>query len=98
MENDVYERIYFLQLLKEKWLSVQNHIVNVHQWAGNDMFHQCSHPPLTNEQKRSTAWLKKGSKAHKAICSVVSNDRLLSDLKKMTKFKHTGMTIIYIYI
>ena len=77
------------QLLKEKWLSIQNHIVGVHSWTSCDKFHKCEHDPVRKEEEDSCL-LVAGSKAHKTLISVISKPKLLDDLKQMTKFKHTG--------
>ena len=87
-----------LQLLQEKWLSVQHHIVDVHQWNGNDVFHKCDHARLTREERDDTAFLVPGSKAHTVVVNVVTKPRLLDDLKKMTKFKHTGIIYFEHYV
>lgn len=42
-------------LKQQKWLSILNHIANVHQGHG-DLFLECVHPPIEYDRK----WLKKG--------------------------------------
>lgn len=47
------------QLLKEKLLSIPEHISNIHHFPTNSQHRTCCHPPLTGE--RSKAWLNKDS-------------------------------------
>jgi hypothetical protein len=82
-------------MLKEKWLSVQHHISNIHSWACNNLFHQCEHEALSAEEKRETTWLTVGSPAQQAVSKIVTKKKLMADLKQMTMFKHTGY---YLYI
>ena len=83
------------QILKEKWTSVVHHTVNVHSWEGAHAFVKCEHPSLTPEECRKKEWLKAGSLAHEALKSVVLNKKLLTDIKKMTQFCHTGNLEVY---
>ena len=78
------------QLLREKWLSLLNHITNRHAWGGNQLFHKCEHAKLTLEQKRFTKWLNPKSEAYKALQSVVTATQFLNALPQVTKFCHTG--------
>lgn len=38
--------------LKEKWVSILNHVVNVHRWEGSNKFKKCAHKKLTKRDKR----------------------------------------------
>jgi hypothetical protein len=78
------------QLLKEKWISVLNHVSNNHRWTGNVLFHRCDHSKLTAKQKKQTLWLDQKSEAFKALQAVVMNNRVLNVLPQLTKFCHTG--------
>ena len=72
-------------LMKEKWLSLLNHVQNIHSWAGNAQFHQCEHGEI---EKRK--WLNAGSCEFEALEEVVNNQKTLSDLKYLVNFFHTG--------
>ena len=78
------------QVLKEKWLSLLQHITNRHSWGGNQHFHKCAHDKLTLQQKRSTKWLNPKSEAFKALQSIVTGTRFLNALPQITMFCHTG--------
>ena len=75
-----------VELLKEKWSSLLNHIANEHEWEGFSKYHKCSHGPLT--QKRM--WITKGSSTHVALKAIVLDSRTIQDLKYLTHFMHSG--------
>ena len=77
-------------VLREKWESILNHIVNKHTWNGNTYFHKCCHPDLTTRQIRKKKWLKPDSLAFVALEKVVLDKRLSKDIAKLTEFCHTG--------
>ncbi len=78
------------QLLREKWLSVFNHIINVHSWAGYTQFHKCAHSELSREEVAETAWLNPNSEAFKALQTIVTDTRTNNALPYLTQFCHTG--------
>ena len=83
-------------LLKEKWLSVLHHTANKHnRWPGFKKFKKCEHHKLSRKEQKAIQWLKPGSSAHAALDEVVSNQRLLKDLEKLTEFHHTGDLEVY---
>ena len=84
-----------VQLLREKWKSVLNHIVNKHKWSGNTHFHKCDHRHIPSAEAKQICWLKPGSPAHLALEEVVLNNKLLKDLAKLTDFCHTGNLEVY---
>jgi len=49
----------------------------------NALFPKCVHPTLSPEKQRSKKWLKSGSAAHNALKTVVFQDTLLRDIKKL---------------
>ena len=61
------------ELLREKWRSVLNHIVNRHAWAGAKFFKRCAHNPLTLEQRREKKWLKADTVAFTALSKIVED-------------------------
>lgn len=77
-------------LLKEKWLSIIYHSANVHEWTGNTLYHQCSHPPIPNDEPKEYKWLTPGSAAHHELKSIVQDSSLLNDLDPLSVFCHTG--------
>ena len=84
-----------VQLLREKWKSVLDHVVNKHKWSGNTLFHQCCHRRISSSEAKQICWLKPGSQAHIALEEVVLNKKLLKDLEKLTDFCHTGKIEVY---
>lgn len=82
-------------LLVEKWTSVTFHITNVHQWATGEKFLQCAHQPLSVEEEASKPWLESESPAHVALNEVVFNQRLLKDIRKLSKCCHTGQLEVF---
>ena len=81
------------QLLREKWVSILFHIQNKHSWTGNMLFNKCCHPSIP--QHREKAWLNPSSEAFVALQNILLDKTLLSDLKHLTNFSHTGSLEIY---
>ena len=83
--------------LVDKWTSIVHHISNEHEWDDdpNALFPKCVHPTLSPEEQRSKKWLKSGSAAHNALKTVVLQDTLLRDIKKLTGFHHTGSLEVF---
>ena len=69
--------------MKERWVLILRHIVNVLEWSCEIEYFQCAHDPNNNDESRSRAWLHDGSNAHKALQNVVLSKRLLEDLDKV---------------
>ena len=84
-----------VDLLREKWKSVLEHISNVHKWSGNSHFHQCCHGPISSSEAKKICWLKPGSQAQLALEDIVLNTKLLKDLAKLTNFCHTGKLDVF---
>lgn len=85
-------------VLREKWLSMLEHIVNKHTWKSSPKFQlvkKCGHAAMSKREKKSITWLKKGSPALVALEEVVTNQKLLKDLAKLTEFHHTGQLESY---
>ena len=53
------------------------------------------HPTLSPEEQRSKKWLKSGSASHNALRTVVLQDTLLQDNKKLDGFHHTGSLDVF---
>ncbi|XP_078352898.1 uncharacterized protein LOC144637699 [Oculina patagonica] len=84
-----------VNILREKWRSVLDHITNKHKWSGNTHFHQCCHRRISSSEAKNICWLKPGTQAHLALEEVVLNTKLLKDLAKLTDFCHTGKLEVY---
>ena len=41
-----------VQLLREKWKSVLDHVANKHKWSGNTLFHQCCHRRISSSEAK----------------------------------------------
>ena len=80
-------------LLKEKWMSLIFHIQNKHEWTGYENFHQCAHPTSSDHEQRK--WLDPTSDSFKALQEILFSSKLLSDLKHLTRFSHTGSLEVY---
>ena len=82
-------------LLKEKWVSIIFHVQNKHEWTGNSLFHKCCHPDLPSEQARNKEWLDPRSEAFEALQRIIFDKSILSDLKYLTEYSHTGTLEVY---
>ncbi|XP_063405831.1 uncharacterized protein LOC134689792 [Mytilus trossulus] len=64
------------------WFGILHHVVNEHIWilSYDDTFHNntCNHGPLPEEREKS--YMEKGSDAHKALRSIVMDDRLIKNI------------------
>ena len=83
------------ELLREKWMSVIFHVQNKHRWAGYKKFRKCTHPRLTRKQQKAKEWIKPNTEAFTVLQSIVLDPKLLSELKFLTKFSHTGVLKVY---
>lgn len=76
-------------LVEEKWLSILNHVCDVHEGHG-DRFQACEHPPLAER-----SWITKGSKADKELQLIVGNKRLVKDVRKLSPAQQTSQLEAY---
>ncbi|XP_073455419.1 uncharacterized protein [Aquarana catesbeiana] len=76
-------------LLVEQWSSIVYHIANQHCWQMGDLYKECHHAGIMEEEDRGTDWLKVGSTAHGVFKDIVLNKKLIKDLKQLS-FCHTG--------
>ena len=74
-----------VEILKEKWLSILEHITNKHTFKGNKYYKSCEHGKRLRRK-----WLKKDSSAFTALKKIVADPKLLADFPYLTKFNHTG--------
>ena len=80
-------------ILREKCLSLLNHITGKHYWKSSPDFKvvtKCGHAAISLKDQKSIIWLESGSPAHVALEEIVMNKKLLRDLGKLTEFHHTG--------
>lgn len=70
-------------LISQKWLSILNNVVDVHEGHG-DLYPRCLHGPLDDRD-----WLKQGSKAYVELEAVVKGKLLVNDIQKLS---HIGQT------
>ena len=93
-------------LLREKLLSIPDHISNIHSYPANEHYTECTHPPLTGD--RAKAWLAPGSlvfsklkifdlkqiiyqAVKKVKTALLGKDgSRVKDLSSMVGFTHTG--------
>ncbi len=68
-------------LLRERWTSILHHIVDEHEWEG-EQIHQCGHPPYSDDDS-VTQWLDRESKAFQVLQKEVLEKKLLKDLAKV---------------
>ena len=79
------------ELIREKWLSMLNHIRGIHFWEDNKLVHKCEHGQLDQKLK----WLKTDSPSFLALKSVAENKNILADIKYLSKFCHTGSLEVF---
>ena len=82
-------------LLREKWISILYHVINVHEWENHTLFKECAHREYTLHEMKTKAWLKESSFAYNALRKIVTDKSLLKDLKYLTEFNHTGTLEVY---
>ncbi|XP_065054534.1 uncharacterized protein LOC135683252 [Rhopilema esculentum] len=72
------------QLIKEKWLSLFNHIINKHEGHDGQLFKCCEHGPMERE------WLIKGKAAYKELKDKLTKTQLLNDIAKLSPVEQTS--------
>ncbi|XP_053315685.1 uncharacterized protein LOC128483495 [Spea bombifrons] len=77
-------------MLRERWNSLLRHIVNVHQWDDGTLFHACDHPPITENEEKSKAWLSIEGVPYRQMESVILDQKLQEDLEHLSQFCHAG--------
>ena len=75
-------------VLREKWLSILDHIANQHSWTDATQFMACEHGEIPPDESKQ--WLTRSSDQHQALMKIVTDKTLLQDLNKLTDFCHTG--------
>ncbi|XP_078695648.1 uncharacterized protein LOC144924408 isoform X1 [Branchiostoma floridae x Branchiostoma belcheri] len=64
-------------LVEGKWLSLDNHLHNVHS-GHSEAFPQCAHGPLRRQ------WLKPNTKASVKLSAIITKKSLLKDIRKLS--------------
>lgn len=82
-------------LCQEKWKSIIYHVAGIHQWPDFQLFSECRHDELTNEQRRNKVWLPIGSPAHNALKEVALKPKLLKDVCLLADFVQTGSLEVF---
>lgn len=72
------------QLMTEKWLSLGNHVQNIHTGHGQ-LFPTCLH----GHSSMKTKWLKPGSKVAEKFVSVISARNVKADVSKLSPHAQT---------
>ena len=65
----------------ERFLSVKHHIVNRHKSEHHVFYKECANPPLDKNTVLTTEWLVMGTKAHEALCKIISDATMLADME-----------------
>ncbi|KAK3099185.1 hypothetical protein FSP39_000706 [Pinctada imbricata] len=72
------------ELVREKWLSILNHVVDIHEGHG-ERFPTCQHGLLEDR-----LWMRKGFKPHMELERIVTGRMLLTDIKKLSPVGQTS--------
>lgn len=82
-------------ILKEKWISLLNHVINKHSFKENVYYKKCAHKRLTKKDRKGMEWVKKDSLVFEDLKKIVLNPYLLNSLPQLTKFCHTGQLEVF---
>ncbi|CAB4031322.1 Hypothetical predicted protein, partial [Paramuricea clavata] len=69
---------------EEKWLSLLNHIVDVHVHNENKLFMKCTHETIERQ------WLQTGSAIYKKLIEIITRPRLLTAIRKLSNYHQTS--------
>ncbi|KAJ8043633.1 hypothetical protein HOLleu_10819 [Holothuria leucospilota] len=75
-------------MMLAKWLSVANHIQNVHE-HDSQLFPKCLHGPL-DESDRKKKWLKPSTEVCEKMMDVITNKMLQNDAKQLSPVRQTS--------
>ena len=84
-----------VELLREKWCCILNHVMNKHKWDGNRQFTSCEHGKISQTHAKDVQWLVHGSPAYTCLQSVVMDKTILNDLPYLVEYNYTGMLRVY---
>ena len=83
--------IFLLTLsFNSRWLSIIHHAANHHDWGGDSSFTKCEHESLRQDEPRRVKWMVPGSLPHQELVKVITDKRIMKDIRKLNKFCHTG--------
>ncbi|XP_064637203.1 uncharacterized protein LOC135493645 [Lineus longissimus] len=77
------------EVLLAKWLSIMNHIQNIHEGHDNEKFPRCAHEVI-DESERKKKWLKPSTKVTEKVNALLTNKRLQTDVKKLSPLHQTS--------
>ncbi|KAK7502896.1 hypothetical protein BaRGS_00005845 [Batillaria attramentaria] len=80
-------------LMESKWLSLTNHIHDVHEHPSH-LFPQCQHPHLP-EGGRQKKWLTPGTKLSVKLGEVLESRQMLKDVRKLSTGPQTSAIEAY---
>jgi len=88
--DDAYGQHYTREdVIEDMWKSLDNHIHDVHRHHSL-VYPHCLHGPLDPGPNRSNVWLQRGSRESGIFTEVLSNKRLLKDIKKCSPAYQTS--------
>lgn len=76
------------ELMKEKWKSVANHIINKH-CGHHEKFVQCTHGDLEGRERRKR-WLKPGTKVYEKLTDIITSKQMLRDVPRLSPGQQTS--------
>ncbi|KAK3107901.1 hypothetical protein FSP39_024743 [Pinctada imbricata] len=72
-------------LVRDKWLSILNHVVNIHEGHEGEHFPNCVHGSLDDR-----LWMRKGLKPHMDLERIITGRMLLTDIRKLSPVGQTS--------
>lgn len=75
-------------IIREKWLSVFQHVSDKHDWEDNKFYHCCEHGPL---QEGGYRWLP----VYNALKHIATDEMVLNDFSYLTKLCHSGVLEVF---
>ncbi|KAM3914028.1 LOW QUALITY PROTEIN: uncharacterized protein RB166_019205 [Leptodactylus fuscus] len=76
------------ELLREKWLSLLEHISDNHEWEG-ELYTKCSHGTL-DDSRKDILWLRKETPPYQNIQKIVNSKQFEKKLPHLMHNCHTG--------
>ncbi|KAM4049799.1 uncharacterized protein ACNLHF_011517 [Anomaloglossus baeobatrachus] len=83
------------EALVQKWNSLLHHVVNTHSWRTRNGCEHCRHDHIPQDVCRRRKWLCKSSTAHNALKTIVLNQKLQRDLRRVSHFCNSAELEIY---
>ncbi|XP_064630791.1 uncharacterized protein LOC135489383 [Lineus longissimus] len=76
-------------LIIAKWLSLDNHVNNVHRGHG-ELFPKCGHGRLGRTKQRRNKWLTAGTKVSTQLTKIITAKRFVKDVGKISCGQQTS--------